>query len=157
MNEIQMQSKKGKVDSSKALNADLVVIESSGIESENNSLENALSKLVNETQMQMQEVKVYMSKALDDGLVVTESIRTESEKIDSLRDSMCWIIVAWNSGTLVFIVLQMPFRIPRFEFLLSRCLKEPCGVNEVAENMPCNFPLLCLAFIVTDAALYLVS
>nr|GEV13760.1 hypothetical protein [Tanacetum cinerariifolium] len=34
MNERQMQSKDGKVDSSKALDADLVVIESSGTESE---------------------------------------------------------------------------------------------------------------------------
>nr|GFA83538.1 hypothetical protein [Tanacetum cinerariifolium] len=51
-----------------AVDASLVVTESSKIESENNNSKNALSKSVNETQMQMQEAKVDMSKALDAGL-----------------------------------------------------------------------------------------
>ncbi|GJY71210.1 hypothetical protein Tco_0474913 [Tanacetum coccineum] len=51
------------------LDAILVFTKSSGLESENNSSENALSKSVSETQMQMQEVKVDMDKELDAGLV----------------------------------------------------------------------------------------
>nr|GEU47228.1 hypothetical protein [Tanacetum cinerariifolium] len=51
-----------------------------GIESENNSSENALSKLVNETQMQMQDEKVDMGKTMDDGLDVKECSATESDK-----------------------------------------------------------------------------
>ncbi|GJW47914.1 retrovirus-related pol polyprotein from transposon TNT 1-94 [Tanacetum coccineum] len=65
------------------MDASLVVTESSGIETENNSSENALSKSVSETQMQMQEVKVDMGKELDAGLVVTESSETESDKQDT--------------------------------------------------------------------------
>nr|GFA17622.1 hypothetical protein [Tanacetum cinerariifolium] len=63
--------------------ASLVVMKGSGIESENNSSENALSKSVNETQMQLQEAKVNMGKALDVGLVVTESSCIESDKQDT--------------------------------------------------------------------------
>nr|GEZ82239.1 hypothetical protein [Tanacetum cinerariifolium] len=61
----------------------LVVMKSSGIESENNSSENALGKSVNETQMQLQDAKVNMGKALDVGLVVTESSCIESNKQDT--------------------------------------------------------------------------
>ncbi|GJT64141.1 hypothetical protein Tco_1015621 [Tanacetum coccineum] len=43
-----------------AVDASLVVMESSKIESENNSSENALSKSVNEISMQVQEEKVDM-------------------------------------------------------------------------------------------------
>nr|GEW23464.1 hypothetical protein [Tanacetum cinerariifolium] len=68
---------------SSSSDASLVVTESSGIESKNNSLENALSKSMNETQMKMQEVKVDMGKALDDGLVVTKSSGKESDKHDT--------------------------------------------------------------------------
>nr|GEZ03298.1 hypothetical protein [Tanacetum cinerariifolium] len=74
------------------VDASLVVTESSRIESENNSSENALSKSVNETQMQMQEVKVDIGKALDVGLVVTESSRTELDKQDTSSRS-------WNGIT----------------------------------------------------------
>nr|GEW97427.1 hypothetical protein [Tanacetum cinerariifolium] len=49
MNERQMQSKEGKVDSSKALDASLVVIECSAIESENSNSEHAFNKSVNES------------------------------------------------------------------------------------------------------------
>ncbi|GJR56805.1 hypothetical protein Tco_1498967 [Tanacetum coccineum] len=63
-----------------AVDASLVVMKSSRIESENNSSKNAQSKLVNETQMQMQEGKLDMGKALDVGLVVTESSGTKSDK-----------------------------------------------------------------------------
>ncbi|GJW33679.1 hypothetical protein Tco_0053711 [Tanacetum coccineum] len=49
MNERQMQSKEGKVDSSKALDASLVVTECSAIESENSNSEHAFNKLVNES------------------------------------------------------------------------------------------------------------
>nr|GEW62022.1 retrovirus-related Pol polyprotein from transposon TNT 1-94 [Tanacetum cinerariifolium] len=49
MNERQMHSKEGKVDSSKALDASLVVTECSAIESENSNLEHAFNKLVNES------------------------------------------------------------------------------------------------------------
>ncbi|GKA77678.1 hypothetical protein Tco_0784215 [Tanacetum coccineum] len=65
----KMQSKHVQINPVQAVDANLVITESSGIESENNSLENALSKLVNETQMQMQEGKVDIGKALDAGLV----------------------------------------------------------------------------------------
>nr|GEX37433.1 retrovirus-related Pol polyprotein from transposon TNT 1-94 [Tanacetum cinerariifolium] len=66
-----------------AVDASRVVTKISGIESENNSSENALSKSVIETHMQMQEVKVNMGKALDVGLDVTESSGTESDKQDT--------------------------------------------------------------------------
>nr|GEZ88032.1 hypothetical protein [Tanacetum cinerariifolium] len=49
MNKRQMQLKEGKVDLSKALDASLVVIECSAIESENSNLEHAFNKLVNES------------------------------------------------------------------------------------------------------------
>nr|GEY72152.1 xylulose kinase-1 [Tanacetum cinerariifolium] len=63
--------------------ANLVVKKSSGIESENNSSENALNKSVNENQTKMQEGKVDICKALDIGLVVTKSSRTKSDKQDT--------------------------------------------------------------------------
>ncbi|GJW14379.1 retrovirus-related pol polyprotein from transposon TNT 1-94 [Tanacetum coccineum] len=63
VNDRVMQSKEGKVDSSKALDVNLVVTESSGIESKNNSSENTLSKSVNETQIQMQEGKINMESS----------------------------------------------------------------------------------------------
>ncbi|GJR07995.1 hypothetical protein Tco_0790647 [Tanacetum coccineum] len=66
-----------------AVDANLVVTESSRIESENNSSENALSKSVNETQMQMQEGKVDIGKALDAELVVIESSGTKSDNQDT--------------------------------------------------------------------------
>ncbi|GJV64672.1 hypothetical protein Tco_1475500 [Tanacetum coccineum] len=66
-----------------AVDASLVVTESSEIMSINNSSENALRKSVNETQMQMQEEKVDMGKALDVGLVVMESSGTKSDKQDT--------------------------------------------------------------------------
>ncbi|GJR03983.1 hypothetical protein Tco_0526967 [Tanacetum coccineum] len=47
----KMQSKDVQINSVQVVDANLVVTETSGIESENNSLENALSKSVNETQM----------------------------------------------------------------------------------------------------------
>ncbi|GJT92267.1 hypothetical protein Tco_1081112 [Tanacetum coccineum] len=46
---IEMQSKEGKVDSSKALDASLVVTECSAIESENSNLEHAFNKSINES------------------------------------------------------------------------------------------------------------
>nr|GEU46495.1 hypothetical protein [Tanacetum cinerariifolium] len=46
MNERQMQSKEGKVDSTKALDASLVVIECNAIESENSNSEHAFNKSV---------------------------------------------------------------------------------------------------------------
>ncbi|GKE07624.1 hypothetical protein Tco_1399642 [Tanacetum coccineum] len=49
MNERQMQSKEGKVDSCKALDASLVVTECSAIESENSNSKHAFKKLVNES------------------------------------------------------------------------------------------------------------
>nr|GEZ47349.1 hypothetical protein [Tanacetum cinerariifolium] len=49
MNERHMQSKEGKVDSSKALDASLVVTECSAIELENSNSEHALNKSVNES------------------------------------------------------------------------------------------------------------
>ncbi|GJW88743.1 hypothetical protein Tco_0164083 [Tanacetum coccineum] len=64
------------------VDASLVVMKSSGIESINNRSENALSKSVNETQMQMQEEKVDMGKALDARLVVIECSGTKSDKQD---------------------------------------------------------------------------
>ncbi|GKA64198.1 hypothetical protein Tco_0763804 [Tanacetum coccineum] len=79
----KLQSKDVLINSIQAVGASLVFTESSGLESENNSSENALSKSVSETQMQMQEVKVDMGKELDDGLVVTESSETESDKQDT--------------------------------------------------------------------------
>ncbi|GJT92847.1 retrovirus-related pol polyprotein from transposon TNT 1-94 [Tanacetum coccineum] len=61
----KLQSKDVQINPVQVVGANLVVTESSGIESKNNSSENALSKSVNETQMQMQEGKVDMGKALD--------------------------------------------------------------------------------------------
>ncbi|GJS07900.1 hypothetical protein Tco_0364696 [Tanacetum coccineum] len=49
MNERQMQSKEGKVDSIKALDASLVVTECSAIELENSNSEHAFNKSVNES------------------------------------------------------------------------------------------------------------
>nr|GEW08902.1 hypothetical protein [Tanacetum cinerariifolium] len=49
INERQMQSKEGKVDSSKTLDASLVVTECSAIESENSNSEHAFNKSVNES------------------------------------------------------------------------------------------------------------
>ncbi|GKD39010.1 hypothetical protein Tco_1259217, partial [Tanacetum coccineum] len=46
----KLQSKDVQINLVQVVDAELVVTESSGIESENNSLENALSKSVNETQ-----------------------------------------------------------------------------------------------------------
>ena len=64
----------------------------------------------------------------------------------------------WKSNHLDQRVTQKPVRIlSRIELCLSRCMKESWGVNEVVERMPCNFPLLCLAFVVTDATLSLVN
>nr|GEU54948.1 hypothetical protein [Tanacetum cinerariifolium] len=59
----KLQSKDVQINPVQAVNANLVVIESSGIKSENNSSENALSKLVNETLMQIQEGKVDMESS----------------------------------------------------------------------------------------------
>nr|GEY03727.1 hypothetical protein [Tanacetum cinerariifolium] len=56
------------------MDVNLVVMESIGIESKNNSLENTLSKLVNETQMQMQ---------MQEGKVDMESSGTKSEEHDT--------------------------------------------------------------------------
>ncbi|GJS05216.1 reverse transcriptase domain-containing protein [Tanacetum coccineum] len=72
--------KYGKINLAQAVDSNLVVTESSRIESENNSPENALIKSVNETEMQMQEGKVDMGKVLDAGLGVTESNEIESER-----------------------------------------------------------------------------
>ncbi|GJZ37699.1 hypothetical protein Tco_0583890, partial [Tanacetum coccineum] len=69
----KLQSKDVQINLVQAVDANLVVTKSSGIESENNRSVNALNKSVNETQMKMQEGKVDMGKALDDGLVVTKS------------------------------------------------------------------------------------
>nr|GEU56437.1 hypothetical protein [Tanacetum cinerariifolium] len=76
----KLESKDVQINLVQAVDANLVFTKSSGIESINNSSENALSKSVNETQMQLQEEKVDMGKALDDGLVVIESSRTKSDK-----------------------------------------------------------------------------
>nr|GEW99593.1 hypothetical protein [Tanacetum cinerariifolium] len=76
------KSKDVQINLVQAVDANLVVTKSSRIELENNSSENALSKLVNVSQMQMQEGKVDMGKALDAGLVVTESSGTKSDKQD---------------------------------------------------------------------------
>ncbi|GJY76181.1 hypothetical protein Tco_0481297 [Tanacetum coccineum] len=76
----KLQSKDVQINLVQAVDANLVVTKRSGIESKNNTSENALSKSVNETQMKMQEGKVDMGKALDDGSVVTESNETESER-----------------------------------------------------------------------------
>ncbi|GKD43677.1 hypothetical protein Tco_1268322 [Tanacetum coccineum] len=79
----KLQSKDVLINSAQAMDASLVVTESSGIESERNSSENALSKSMNETLIQMQEGKVDMGKALDDGSFVTESSGTKSDKRDT--------------------------------------------------------------------------
>nr|GFA68037.1 hypothetical protein [Tanacetum cinerariifolium] len=49
MNERQMQSKEGKVDSCKALDASLVATECGAIESKNSNSEHAFNKSVNES------------------------------------------------------------------------------------------------------------
>nr|GEZ37656.1 hypothetical protein [Tanacetum cinerariifolium] len=59
MNERQMQSKEGKVDSSKALNADLVVIESSGTELENHDTS---SRSKNDTHAEDADIKFVNDK-----------------------------------------------------------------------------------------------
>nr|GEW25693.1 hypothetical protein [Tanacetum cinerariifolium] len=76
----KLQEKDVQINPVQAVDAKLVVMESYGIESENNSSENTLSKLVNETQMQMQEENVDMGQTMDDGLVVKECSGTESDK-----------------------------------------------------------------------------
>nr|GEV60236.1 hypothetical protein [Tanacetum cinerariifolium] len=68
----KLQSKDVQINSVQAVDVDLVVTKSSGIELKNNSSENALSKSVNETQMHMQEGKVDM-----------ESSGTKSEEHDT--------------------------------------------------------------------------
>ncbi|GKC95698.1 hypothetical protein Tco_1161140 [Tanacetum coccineum] len=83
----KLQSKDVLINSAQAMDASLVVTESSGIESERNSSKNALSKSMNETLIQMQEGKVDMGKALDDGSVVTESSGTKSDKRDTSNKS----------------------------------------------------------------------
>ncbi|GJY22129.1 hypothetical protein Tco_0394695 [Tanacetum coccineum] len=71
----KLKSKHVQINPVQAVDANLVITKSSGIELENNSLENALSKLVNETQMQMQEGKVdivdcmMVVKEIEDGLL----------------------------------------------------------------------------------------
>nr|GEX24806.1 hypothetical protein [Tanacetum cinerariifolium] len=77
------ESKDVQIKRVQAVDASLVVTESSGIESINYSSENALSISVNETQMQMQEDKADLREALDAGLVVTESSGTKSNKQDT--------------------------------------------------------------------------
>ncbi|GKE99247.1 hypothetical protein Tco_0022598 [Tanacetum coccineum] len=77
------QSQDVLINSIQAVDASLGVTKSHRIESENNSLKNALSKSMSETQIQMQKVKVDMGKELDVGLVVTESSETESYKQDT--------------------------------------------------------------------------
>nr|GFA58353.1 hypothetical protein [Tanacetum cinerariifolium] len=59
MNERQMQSKEGKVDSSKALDADLVLAESSGIESEKNDTS---SRSENDTHAEDADIKPIKDK-----------------------------------------------------------------------------------------------
>ncbi|GKC35348.1 hypothetical protein Tco_1047732 [Tanacetum coccineum] len=59
----KLQSKDVQINLVQARDANLVVTESSGNQSKNNSSENALSKSVNETQMQMQEGKVDMESS----------------------------------------------------------------------------------------------
>ncbi|GKA03011.1 hypothetical protein Tco_0675792 [Tanacetum coccineum] len=76
----KLQSKDVQINPVQAVDASLVVTESSGIESINNSSDNALNKSVNETQMKMQGEKVYIGKALVAGLVVTECGGTKSNK-----------------------------------------------------------------------------
>ncbi|GJR95027.1 hypothetical protein Tco_0267201 [Tanacetum coccineum] len=72
-----LQLKDVQINPVQAVDASLVVTESSRIELENNSSENALNKSVNETQMQMQEGKVDMGKALDVGPVNDQEPLTE--------------------------------------------------------------------------------
>ncbi|GKC24658.1 hypothetical protein Tco_1026808 [Tanacetum coccineum] len=79
----KLQSKDVQINPVQAVDASLVVTESSRTESENNSSETASIKSVNETQMQMQEGNVDMGKALDAKLVVTESSGIEPEKHDT--------------------------------------------------------------------------
>nr|GEU51293.1 hypothetical protein [Tanacetum cinerariifolium] len=75
-----LQSKNVQINPVQAVDASLVVTKSSGIDSKNNILENALSKSMNETQMQMQEEKVNIGKAFDAGWVVIENSGTKSDK-----------------------------------------------------------------------------
>nr|GEX36568.1 hypothetical protein [Tanacetum cinerariifolium] len=92
-----MQTHASKVDLSKALDADLVVMESNGTESEkpdtSSSSGNYLTHVVdyeirvNKRQMQTHASKVDSSKALDADLVVMESNGTESEKPDTSSSS----------------------------------------------------------------------
>ncbi|GJY15177.1 hypothetical protein Tco_0385599, partial [Tanacetum coccineum] len=59
----KLQSKDVQINPVQVMDANLVVTESSGIESKINSSENALSKSVNETQMHMQKGKVDMESS----------------------------------------------------------------------------------------------
>ncbi|GJZ06728.1 hypothetical protein Tco_0540521 [Tanacetum coccineum] len=59
----KLQSKDVQINLFQVGDANMVVMESSGIESKNNSSDNTLSKSVNETQMQMQEGKVDMESS----------------------------------------------------------------------------------------------
>nr|GEX06062.1 putative ribonuclease H-like domain-containing protein [Tanacetum cinerariifolium] len=80
---IKLQSKDVHINLVEVVDANLVVMKSSGIESENNSSENALNKSINENQTKMQEGKVDIGTTLDTGLVVTKSSRTKSYKQDT--------------------------------------------------------------------------
>ncbi|GJV55031.1 hypothetical protein Tco_1456036 [Tanacetum coccineum] len=91
--EFQAAVKNVQCNSVQAVDAILGVTKSSGIESENNSSENALSKSVNETHMQMQEGKVDMGKALDVGYGEETLIAEEEGIVDC-------------EGFLVFVYLQ---------------------------------------------------
>ncbi|GJT80705.1 hypothetical protein Tco_1055047, partial [Tanacetum coccineum] len=59
----KLQSKDVQINTVQAGDANMVAMKKRGIESKNNSSENALSKSVNETQMQMQEGKVDMESS----------------------------------------------------------------------------------------------
>ncbi|GJY73447.1 retrovirus-related pol polyprotein from transposon TNT 1-94 [Tanacetum coccineum] len=94
----ELQSKDVLINPIQAVDANLVVTKSSGIESENKSLENALNKSVNETQMQIQEGKVDMGKALDARLVLTERSGIRSEKQDTSSRSGNYITHAVDAN-----------------------------------------------------------
>ncbi|GKE94618.1 hypothetical protein Tco_1579473 [Tanacetum coccineum] len=81
----RLHSKDVQINPVQIVDASLVVTESSGIDSENNSSENALSKSVNETQMQIQEGKVDMGKALDAGLVISDQYFSFGRHLDELH------------------------------------------------------------------------
>nr|GEV65284.1 hypothetical protein [Tanacetum cinerariifolium] len=71
----KLQSKDIQIKPVQAVDANLVVTESSGIESENNSSENAISKSVNKTQMQMQEGKDTSNRSGNDADIEDVVIR----------------------------------------------------------------------------------